>query len=199
LKVTAYYIAPALALLPAFAAAQTPAAAPAPSPAPLAAEMSAGMAFMSKVIAAQMQARTAMLAALTPAHRDLLAQVVGQLAVASDPNMDAAASRLDAALSPAEVSAIGNIESAKRAKLVSDSQTVQTTLTPQQKGQMQHDAVQAVQAVQAAAGGRLGPAMAKAVRDESDPGHALLSATLFAMLPGSKVMQSTFAPSGNPK
>ncbi len=196
MKNTAYYIAPVLALLPAFAAAQTPAAAPAPSPAPLAAEMSAGMAFMSKVIGAQMQARTAMLAALTPAHRDLLAQVVGQLAVASDPNMDAAASRLDAALSPAEVSAIGNIESAKRAKLVSDSQTVQTTLTPQQKGQMQHDAVQAVQA---AAGGRLGPAMAKAVRDESDPGHVLLSATLFAMLPGGKIMQSTFAPSGSQK
>lgn len=196
MKITAYYIAPALALLPAFAAAQTPAAAPAPSPAPLAAEMSAGMAFMSKVMAAQMQARTAMLAALTPAHRDLLAQVVGQLAVASDPNVDAAASRLDAALSPDEVSAIGNIESAKRAKLVSDSQTVQTTLTPQQKVQVQHDAVQAVQA---AGGSRLGPAMAKAARDESDPGHVLLSATLFAMLPGGKLMQSTFAPSGSQK
>ncbi len=54
------------------------------------------------------QARTATLAALTPAHRSLLNQVVGQLA--TDPNaeadMPAAARTLDNALTPAESQSI---------------------------------------------------------------------------------------------
>jgi len=41
-----------------------------------------------------------MLGALTPAHRALLAQIVGELAVAPVPDATTAAQRLDAALSP---------------------------------------------------------------------------------------------------
>lgn len=48
------------------------------------------------------QLRTQVLGYLTPAHKALLAQVVGDLATTANPNYDAAASRLDAALSPAE-------------------------------------------------------------------------------------------------
>jgi hypothetical protein len=52
------------------------------------------------------QARTQMLGTLTPAHRTLLANVAGQLAVAATPNFRAAAQQLDTALSPTEKQAI---------------------------------------------------------------------------------------------
>ncbi len=57
------------------------------------------------------QARTAALAALTPAHRVLLGQVVGRLA--TDPNADlaGAARTLDSALTPAESQAVLRIAS----------------------------------------------------------------------------------------
>jgi hypothetical protein len=52
------------------------------------------------------QFRAQVLGALTPEHRQLLAQVVGNLAVADHPDRKAAAAQLDAALSPGEKSAI---------------------------------------------------------------------------------------------
>jgi len=52
--------------------------------------------------------RTQILAALTPAHKTLLANVVGQLAITASPDYDAAAKRLDAALTPAERQTILN-------------------------------------------------------------------------------------------
>jgi len=48
------------------------------------------------------QARAAMLSALTPAHRNLLAQVFGQLAISPSPDLNAAARVLDASLSQGE-------------------------------------------------------------------------------------------------
>ncbi len=57
------------------------------------------------------QARLSMLNALTPAHRNLLAQVVGQLAIAPNPDMAAAAKQLDANLSQGEARAILSISS----------------------------------------------------------------------------------------
>jgi hypothetical protein len=53
--------------------------------------------------------RTKMLDALTPQHRQLLADVVGQLAISPDPNRRAAAEQLDAALTPAEKQAVLSI------------------------------------------------------------------------------------------
>lgn len=50
--------------------------------------------------------RRQVLAALTPAHRQLLATVVGQLAVSDKPDHKAAAAKLDAALSSNEKQAI---------------------------------------------------------------------------------------------
>jgi hypothetical protein len=48
------------------------------------------------------QARAAMLNALSPAHKTLLAQVFGQLAISPNPDINAAARVLDASLSQAE-------------------------------------------------------------------------------------------------
>jgi len=48
------------------------------------------------------QARTAVLQAITPQHRQLLAQVVGGLAIAPNPDFAAASKQLDAALSQQE-------------------------------------------------------------------------------------------------
>lgn len=50
--------------------------------------------------------RTQVLSALTPAHRTLLASIVGKMAIASNPDHKAAAARLDAALNPREKSAV---------------------------------------------------------------------------------------------
>jgi len=59
-----------------------------------------------QVDAARGQARATMLGALSAQHRNLLAQVVGQLAIAQTPDVGAAAKTLDGALSPAESKAI---------------------------------------------------------------------------------------------
>ncbi len=50
--------------------------------------------------------RTQILAALSPAHRALLASIVGNMAIAVNPDHKAAAARLDAALSPSEKNAV---------------------------------------------------------------------------------------------
>ena len=57
------------------------------------------------------QARLAMLNALSPAHRNLLAQVVGQLAIAPNPDPAAAARQLDLSLTQGEGRAILSISS----------------------------------------------------------------------------------------
>ncbi|HXW50641.1 MAG TPA: hypothetical protein VEJ41_01520 [Candidatus Acidoferrales bacterium] len=57
------------------------------------------------------QARLAALNSLTPAHRALLAQVVGQLAIAANPDVNAAARSIDNALSQNEGRSILNISS----------------------------------------------------------------------------------------
>lgn len=58
--------------------------------------------------------RAKILAALTPAHRALVASLVGQLAVAADPDPAAAAAKLDAALSPSEKKAVLGIHQSAR-------------------------------------------------------------------------------------
>jgi hypothetical protein len=52
------------------------------------------------------QTRAAELNALSPAHKQLLANIAGQLALSAAPNFKAAAAQLDAALSPGERAAI---------------------------------------------------------------------------------------------
>lgn len=50
--------------------------------------------------------RSQILAALSPAHRQLLASIVGNMAIAANPDYKAAAARLDAALSTTEKNAV---------------------------------------------------------------------------------------------
>jgi Spy/CpxP family protein refolding chaperone len=86
------------------------------------------------------QARQQMLAALTPAHRQLLANVVGQLAIAPTPDRRAAARKLDAALSPTEAHAVLAAELSARNQSRSLMQTAraqfEASLTPDQKAAM---------------------------------------------------------------
>ncbi len=74
-----------------------------------------GMAIMQqtreKVDQLHAQARVSMLNALSPAHRTLLAQVVGQLVIAQSPDLAAAAKQIDAQLSPAESKSVLSISS----------------------------------------------------------------------------------------
>jgi hypothetical protein len=62
------------------------------------------------------QERSQMLAALSPAHRELLSSVVGQLATSTNPDYRSAAQRLDSALSSSEKTAVLNASSNARTK-----------------------------------------------------------------------------------
>lgn len=65
----------------------------------------------------QTQARTQMLAALTPSHRALLASIAGRLAVAATPDYRAASQQLEAALSATEKQTILTAEKNSRAQM----------------------------------------------------------------------------------
>jgi hypothetical protein len=87
------------------------------------------------------QSRAQMLGALTPAHKQLLAQVAGQLAISPNPDFAAAARRIDSALSPAESQSILRTHEAFRQQehSVMDAarEQFEKTLTPDQQQQMQ--------------------------------------------------------------
>ena len=86
------------------------------------------------------QAREKILGSLTPEHRTLLAQVVGSLAIAPNPDPDAAVKQLNAALSPGEAQAIVSTHSAAESQMhaIMDSthQRFQALLTQQQRAQL---------------------------------------------------------------
>jgi hypothetical protein len=161
-------------------------------------EMSAGLTMLSKTMEAQERARTGMLAALTPAHRDLLARIVGELAVAPDPHFDAAAAQIDAALNPGEVQAIKSLEAEKRAQTILDASqmqsTLQNSLPPEQAKQMQQDAAAQSQSLMANGGSSV---IAQAARLEGDPGHVLLLTVLLGMQPANNLLRLMGAPTTN--
>lgn len=68
--------------------------------------------------------RAQILAALTPAHKALVANVIGQLAISPTPDYDAAAKRLDAALSGAERQSILNAAQSARSRSMALMQNV---------------------------------------------------------------------------
>ncbi len=88
----------------------------------------------------RVQARSRMLASLTPAHRALVANIVGQLTLSVDPNPRAAAAQLDTVFAPAEKQAIVNIDAAVRtnARAIFERQhaAMEATLTPDQRAHM---------------------------------------------------------------
>ncbi len=84
-------------------------------------------------------ARSQMLAALSPANRTLLATLAGQLAVAANPDYDAAAKKLDAALSASEKTAIDTASQHLFDKMKANMQSMQSmhsqgTMGGQQNG-----------------------------------------------------------------
>jgi hypothetical protein len=86
--------------LPAQSLAQPPEAA---APAPVSSTRSQLLAEVRRI---QRQTRSRELAALAPARLALLSRIVGDLVVEQSPNFNAAAARLNAALSPREASAV---------------------------------------------------------------------------------------------
>jgi hypothetical protein len=70
------------------------------------------------------QARSQILAALTPAHKAALANIVGQLAIAPNPDVDAAARQLDSLLSTGEKQAVVRIHNEARTQMHSVMQAV---------------------------------------------------------------------------
>ncbi|MGD0472903.1 MAG: hypothetical protein ABSB70_06770 [Candidatus Velthaea sp.] len=138
----------ALALAPASALAQ---GAPPPGPpgmgdaAPSAAQMSAMRQVHAQAETLHVQARSRLIAALTPAHRAAVANVFGQLALSASPDPRAAAQALDAILSPAEKQSVVNIAAAERSNMHALMQqaraTFESTLTAEQRAKMvQHRA-----------------------------------------------------------
>ncbi len=126
-------LAAALTIAPALSLADESNGAPQPPP---------GFAIMeqahSKVEQLHSQARLSMLNALTPAHRTLLAQVVGQLAIAANPDAAAASRQLDASLSPTEsrtiVSINTSLEQQTRTIMESAHQQMMKSLPPGDQG-----------------------------------------------------------------
>ncbi len=156
-----------------------------PSPGMSAATIKGALHMMSQLQATQHAARAAMLGALTPAHRDLMSRLVGQLSIAPDPDVNAAAKQLDAVLSPAEVRAIGNAEAASRTQMMGAAGEMQNTISPEQRRQMMEQAAQAMHSMSSS----MAPAIAKAMQDENDPGHVLLKSVLSALQPYNMIMR----------
>lgn len=75
------------------------------------------------------QERAQMLAALTPANRQLLATIAGELATSTTPDYRGAAARLDAALSPSEKQAIANASQSARDKMRAQMQTMRQQMS----------------------------------------------------------------------
>lgn len=87
------------------------------------------------------QARAAMLAALTPGHRALLARIAGNLAISPNPDPRAAAQQLDAALTPSERQSVLAAQQSLMSQMRSLHRQMRaqfmSQLTPTQKAQMQ--------------------------------------------------------------
>ena len=86
-------------------------------------------------------ARLQMLGSLTPAHRAALANIIGQLAIAPNPNRKAAEAQIDALLSNSEKSSVLNAEASARTNSRSLMESARTqfeaTLSADDRAKMQ--------------------------------------------------------------
>lgn len=101
MKALVYPLLLAGMLVPAMALADQP-----DGPPPMQAPTAAMEATHQRMEQLHQQARSQILAALSPAHKQLLARIVGELAIAPTPDVDSAARELNAALTPAESQSI---------------------------------------------------------------------------------------------
>ena len=141
MKTQAFILFTALTAAPLLAWAQQP---PPPAGAPPAwhqGDRQAFRQFRQQSERLRTQVRAAMLAALTPGHRALLARIAGNLAVSPNPDPRAAAQQLDAALTPPERQSILAAQQSFMSQMRSLHQQMRaqfvSQLTPAQKAQMQ--------------------------------------------------------------
>jgi hypothetical protein len=114
------------------------------------------------------QARVSALNALTPAHRNLLAQVVGQLAISPNPDVASAARVLDTNLGPSEGQALVSISTSLR------QQTQQLMATARQ--QMINSLPPGSQPTH-----KVRPMGVGLSQTQNDPGLILLHLTIFSI------------------
>jgi len=88
------------------------------------AQMAKMRAAMAKAEAAHKATRAKILAALTPAHKAYLADLIGQLAVAANPDPKAATAKLDATLSASEKAQILAIHQAAETQMMTEMKTM---------------------------------------------------------------------------
>ena len=74
------------------------------------------------------QARSRVLGSISSAHRQLLAQIVGTLAISPNPDWDAAAKQLNASLSPSEAQAVLSTHEAAMRQMMSLMQSTHQRL-----------------------------------------------------------------------
>lgn len=117
---------------PAIAQEPPPPGAPMPTPNP---QMRQQMESMRKQMdQIHTQERSQMLGALTPAHRQLLATIAGQLATSTSPDYQGAAQRLDAALSSSEKQTILSASQSARDKMREQMQNMRQQMDQQMGG-----------------------------------------------------------------
>src|SRR5581483_9497700 len=87
--------------------------------------------FHQKMEQLHTQARAQMLAALSPAHKEALANVIGHLAIAANPNAENDARQINALLSPGEAQAVVRIHDATRAQAESLMESMRSQMQRQ--------------------------------------------------------------------
>lgn len=168
-----------LALSPAAAIAQTASPDAVPPPHPSFAQMEQVHAQMQQL---HQQARAQMLAALSPAHRALLANVVGQLAISPNPDRAAAARAIDAALTQTEGRSVLSIATAERTQshslMESARQQFEASLTPDQRAQIQSRMQYRDHGQASSWSAQAGKSKAAFEARQSDPGAQLLEVAI---------------------
>jgi Spy/CpxP family protein refolding chaperone len=166
----------ALAMSPTLVAAQSSPSPDAAAPAVSHPSFAAMQQMHEQLEQIHRQARLQMLASLTPAHRTLLASVIGQLAISANPDRQVAARSLDAALSQNEqrsvLSVATNAHTQERSLMEAARTQFEASLTPEQRAAMQER--MASHEAQRPAG------MALAAKEPADAGMMLLDLAIGA-------------------
>ncbi|MBV9104346.1 MAG: hypothetical protein JO060_12215 [Candidatus Eremiobacteraeota bacterium] len=76
------------------------------------------------------QARSQVLASLSAAHKQAVANIVGQLAISASPNPDAAARQINALLTPSESQSVVRIHNGLRSQMQSLMQSLHAQMQP---------------------------------------------------------------------
>ena len=160
-----------LLLSPALASAQDAGAPPPPRATPTAQQRALMEQTRTQMQQIHAQARSQMLASLSPAHRTAVANVIGQMAISPNPNPALAARQIDAVLTRAEGQSILRTHQAAKAQMQTLHSQMraqfESSLTPDQRAQMEAHRAQFAQGH---------PGGMNARPSSTDPGSILLRA-----------------------